>query len=226
MAEGKESFLLYKDIVHLLDQMPDETAGKLFKIILGYVNDRDPVIDDLMLKIAFEPIKQALKRNLKKWEGVCEVRAKTGSKGGVKSGETRRLKAELKKQKEANEAIALKLKQTEANEAVSDIVIDSDIDDDEKRKKETSSPSAVLFTIHDFEKDVIIGENEFSLLATRKTKRSVEQLQEFLKAFLIEQKALTKVIWQNSTDAKSHFINWVNKQPLQTITGYYPQITN
>lgn len=225
MAEGKESFLLYKDVVHLLDQMPDETAGKLFKIILDYVNDRNPVIEDLMLKIAFEPIKQALKRNLKKWEGVCEVRAKTGSKGGVKSGETRRLKAELKKQKEANEAIALKLKQTEANEAVSDIDSESDIVDDEK-KKTSPSTTAVLFTIHDFEKEIIIGENEFSLLATRKTKRNLDQLKSFLTVFVSEQKALTKIIWQSSTDAKSHFINWVNKQPLQTITGYTPQITN
>lgn len=223
MADNKQSFLLHTDIVHLLDQLPDETAGKLFKIILDYVNDRDPVVEDFTLKIAFEPIKQQLKRSLKKWEEVKEIRSNSGSKGGVKSGETRRLKAELRKQKETNEAIALKLKQNEANEAVS-VNVSVNVIDDVEIKKKTSSSS--LFTIYDFEKEIVIADNEFTLHAVRKTNRTIEQLSGFLKVFLVEQKALTKIVWQNSTDAKSHFINWVKKQQIQTLTGYTPQMTN
>lgn len=66
MAEGKETFLLNKNIVHLLDKMPDEMAGKLFKIIISYANNREVEIDDLILKIAFEPIRIEIEREWNK----------------------------------------------------------------------------------------------------------------------------------------------------------------
>ena len=65
MAENKKSVLIYCDLIHTVEHLPDELAGKLFKHILEYVNDRDPQTDDVLLKIAFEPIKQQLKRDLK-----------------------------------------------------------------------------------------------------------------------------------------------------------------
>jgi hypothetical protein len=112
MAQGKKSFLLYSDLLYTVGKLPDDVAGKLFKLILEYVNDNDPSTDDLILQIAFEPIKQQLKRDLQKWDGIKVNRSESGRLGGIKSGETRR------KQKEANEASALKTKQNEANEAV------------------------------------------------------------------------------------------------------------
>ena len=57
-------------------KLPDDKAGQLvFKHILSYVNDLDPLSDDLILNIAFEPIKQQLKR-LKAWE--VAIRTKNG----------------------------------------------------------------------------------------------------------------------------------------------------
>ena len=63
MAENKKSFLLYSDLSLTVNKLPDEIAGKLFKIILDYVNDKYPLIDDLLLEVAFEPIKQLLNRD-------------------------------------------------------------------------------------------------------------------------------------------------------------------
>ena len=68
MAENKRAFVLYTDLIHTVKQLTNEKAGKLFKHILSYVNDENPVTEDLILKIAFEPIKQQLKRDLKKYE--------------------------------------------------------------------------------------------------------------------------------------------------------------
>lgn len=70
MAENKKSFLLYCDLIHTIEKMPDEKAGQLLKHILQYVNDKNPETDDLILNIAFEPIKQSLKRDLKKYENI------------------------------------------------------------------------------------------------------------------------------------------------------------
>ena len=72
MANEKKSFLLYCDIIHTVEQLTDEQAGDLFRHILRYVNDQDPQSDSVITKIAFEPIKQALKRDLDKYKSICE----------------------------------------------------------------------------------------------------------------------------------------------------------
>ena len=72
MAENKKSFLLYCDLIHTIEQLTDEQAGDLFKHILRYVNDQDPEAESVITKIAFEPIKQQLKRDLQKYEQIRE----------------------------------------------------------------------------------------------------------------------------------------------------------
>lgn len=68
MADNKKSFLLYCDLIHTVSKMPDEKAGELFKHVLNYVNDKNPITEDLIIQLTFEPIKQQLKRDLKKYE--------------------------------------------------------------------------------------------------------------------------------------------------------------
>ena len=84
MAENKKSFILYADLLQTIERLPDEVAGKLIKIILQYVNDKNPVVDDLLLQIAFEPIKQQLKRDLKDWEETRGERSNSGKLGNLK----------------------------------------------------------------------------------------------------------------------------------------------
>jgi hypothetical protein len=78
MAKNKKSFILYCDIIHTVDKLPDEVAGKLFKTILNYVNDKNPEPEELILQIAFEPIKHQLKRDLKDWEVKRKKRSDAG----------------------------------------------------------------------------------------------------------------------------------------------------
>jgi hypothetical protein len=113
MATGKKSFVLYCDLIHTITKMPSDKAGDLFKHILAYVNDENPITNDLIIELTFEPIKQQLKRDLDKWEEqIKPKRSEAGRLGGLKSGEARRSKS---KQNEAN---ASNVKQNEANEAV------------------------------------------------------------------------------------------------------------
>lgn len=88
MAKNKKSFLLYADIKHTVDKLTDENAGKLFKHLLAYVNDENPTPENDYVDIAFEPIKQSLKRDLKKYESIVEKRSRAG-----------KLSAEKRKQK-------------------------------------------------------------------------------------------------------------------------------
>src|SRR3990167_11462200 len=80
--KDKNSFILYTDLISTIEKLPNEIAGKLFKIILQYVNDLNPKVDDLLLNIAFEPIKQQLKRDLVLWEKKCEKNKENGLLGG------------------------------------------------------------------------------------------------------------------------------------------------
>jgi hypothetical protein len=79
--EGKKSFVLYSDIIHTVKKLPNNKAGELFKLILSYVNDENPTTKDLAVDLAFEPIKQQLKRDLKKWDDEKKQRSEAGKKG-------------------------------------------------------------------------------------------------------------------------------------------------
>lgn len=81
--EGKKSFVLYTDQREVFDELSDEDAGRLIKHIFSYVNDENPSTDDLLLKVAFLPIKTQLKRDLKMWDEKKLQRAEAGRKGGI-----------------------------------------------------------------------------------------------------------------------------------------------
>lgn len=95
MAENKKSFLLYCDLIHTIEKMPDEKAGQLLKHILRYVNDLNPITDDLITQLTFEPIRQSLKRDLLKWVDKSPERIEKARIAGLASAEARRLKKEL-----------------------------------------------------------------------------------------------------------------------------------
>jgi len=114
MAENKKSFLLYCDTIHTVNNLTDAEAGKLFKHVLAYVNDLNPETDDRLIKVAFEPIKQALKRDLQKYECIREKKREAG----IKSAEAR------KQMSTPVESV----EQTPTNSTVNDNVIVSVID--------------------------------------------------------------------------------------------------
>jgi len=84
MAENKKGFILYADQKELFSQLPDEIAGKLIKHIMSYVNDENPISDDILINIAFTPIKLQLKRDLVKFEETKANRSVAGKIGAEK----------------------------------------------------------------------------------------------------------------------------------------------
>lgn len=84
MAEHKKSFLLYCDLIHTIEKLPDDKAGVLFKHILKYVNDKNPTTEDLVVDLVFEPIKQQLKRDLETWRLSKFDKSQNGILGNLK----------------------------------------------------------------------------------------------------------------------------------------------
>lgn len=102
MAENKKSFVLYADLIHTVKKMPKDKAGELFLTILSYVNDEQPVVDDMIVDLVFEPIKRQMKRDLVAYE----AKKKQWSEAGKASAEAKKAakEAEEKRSKEINEA--------------------------------------------------------------------------------------------------------------------------
>ena len=84
MAKDKKSVLLYCDLIHTVEKLTNTQAGKLFKHYLRYVNDLEPKCEDVLIDLVFEPIKQDLKRDLKKWESIKVKRSEAGKASAEK----------------------------------------------------------------------------------------------------------------------------------------------
>jgi len=71
MADNKNRIIVYRDWITTFESLSDEEAGRLIKHFFSYINDKNPVAPDRLTSLLFEPIKQALKRDLKKYEAIC-----------------------------------------------------------------------------------------------------------------------------------------------------------
>jgi membrane-associated HD superfamily phosphohydrolase len=133
MAENKKSFIAYADWSETFNALPDDKAGKLVKHLFAYVNDENPISEDILINAVFANIKQTLKRDLKKYNGIIVKRIESGKLGGIKSGESRRTKQTKQVLKNRS-----KSKQIEANEAdsVNDSVsVNVSVNDNEGKEK-------------------------------------------------------------------------------------------
>lgn len=84
MAEDKKGFILYADQKALFEQLSNEKAGELIKFIFAYVNDENPISEDIIINLAFTPIKQQLKRDLVKFNEIKCKRSEAGKLGMAK----------------------------------------------------------------------------------------------------------------------------------------------
>ena len=91
MADNKKGFVLYADQNALFKMLTDEQAGRLIKHIFEYVNDKKPETEDLIINVAFEPIKTQLKRDLQKYEQIKAVKQKAGRKSAELRAKAREL---------------------------------------------------------------------------------------------------------------------------------------
>jgi hypothetical protein len=198
MADGKKSFLLYCDIKNMIEQLPDDKAGALFKHILRYVNDENPETDDLIINISFEPIKQSLKRDLKKYENICNRNKNNGLKGG-----------RPKSQKNPKKPIGLFGNPKEPKKADSDSDSDSDINNIinnkiEKKKgekqKKPKEPKEEIQVIYPFES------KEFMDAWGLWIKYKAEQFKFKYKSAITEQAALNDLIKISNGDEETSII--------------------
>lgn len=129
----KNSFLLHKDALEVLDELTVEQVGELFLAIKDYQNGKEIKLTGLM-KAVFIPFKNQFDRENENYDKISEVRKKAGEKGGI-------AKAEKSKQNETNDS---KDNQILANDSkcYQNIANADDKDKDKDNDKELSKDSS------------------------------------------------------------------------------------
>lgn len=84
MNINKHSFVLYNEIIDTIDELSDDEAGKIFKMILLKVNNRDFECKDKLLRLVFKPIEKSIERNNKKYENKIKEKSNSGQIGNLK----------------------------------------------------------------------------------------------------------------------------------------------
>jgi len=161
MAKEKKSFVLYADLINVVEKLvirdrknKTNYAGELFLHILEYVNDKDPIPIDFIVEMAFEPVKQQLKRDLKKYEKVAEKNSINGRLGG--------------RPKKPTGLIGLSEKTKKADSGNDNVNVN--VNENEKNKKKGVPPSFDSFLNHAQKK----AEEKNIFLDTEKVKTKFE----------------------------------------------------
>ena len=200
MAENKKSVLLYCDIIHTVEELDDCEAGKLFKHYLRYINDQDPPPPDKLTQIVFEPIKQNLKRDLRKWEKKSERNSEIA-------------KARWDKRNDANACERIKV---DANDTDKVTVIDKVTDKDIIiNNKEGFANMPLPDDLPNILPDIKIGAAKELLKLTRQVDVSNAKLIGMWNVFKVQN--LTGKKWYANIDAVySHYINWIKSQKFES----------
>lgn len=121
----KNSFIMYTEYMDALCDLTDAQAGQFLIACMEYtMNDDVPEIKDPAVRIAFKMAKPRMDKDAQKWQETVEKRKQAGRLGG--QAKASKGKHDLAKVSDANQtqANASKGKQSKANLAVSDCVID------------------------------------------------------------------------------------------------------
>ena len=194
--KGKKSFVLYTDQREVFDELDDVTAGKLIKHIFAYVNDENPSTEDLLLKVAFLPIKTQLKRDLVLWDEKKQQRAEAGRKGG------------LAKASNASEVLA---KPSTATNFVANLGVNDNVNVNVNDiYTETEKNLEVNEESHNQIFRELWKSNIWLEGIALNNKVSIEQVRNHLNDFR-QELILIGTLKVNEKDAKQHFIRWIKR---------------
>jgi len=211
MAENKKSFILYTDLIHTVEQLSDSKAGILLKHLLRYVNDKNPETEDKIVSIAFEPIKQQLKRDLKDWNEVSINKSNGGKLGNLKRYNKDLYDLVVKKQitiSDAEKIVKSRIPRIcENNLAYSAVVAVTDNVTVTVSDTVNVNDNVIINDITDFE----IGKTIEFVRLSGGLLLTFEQVKNFWLAFIIHAEG---EVHENAADKIQHFRNWLKKQKI------------
>jgi len=187
MAENKKGFVLYADQKIIFEELTDEEAGILIKHVFKYVNDENPILENRIITMAFNPIKLQLKRDLKRWESIRLKR----SEAGKKSAESR----------QQNQQVLTSVESVEQVSTKSTVIVNDNVNVNVNVNDNVNVINIINNWFYDFENG-----NEILEIA-RRNNLTIE----FIKEKLHEFKKYAELEYTNYGKFVSHFKNWIVK---------------
>lgn len=78
----KNGFVMYTDWIDMLEELDDESRGKLFLALMRYQNGEEIPDMDIGARVAFAQMRKVMQRDNDKYEEVSKARREAGTKGG------------------------------------------------------------------------------------------------------------------------------------------------
>ena len=208
MAENKKSFVAYCDWQETFEELSDEEAGKLVKHLFNYVNDKNPETSDKLTRMCFIPIKQSLKRDLKKYEKYVHKQSVNGKKGGRPKNPTLSQKTQpfIEKPKKADSVSV----------SVSDTVITIEEKEDFFIK---ASSNYKIYAEQLFKDNVFIEALSRNQIKDPNKDVCKNTIHKYLKLFLSHLDEY-KHVHDNKKQFSANFSNWLRKQKIVKV---YPE---
>ena len=208
MAENKKSFVAYCDWQETFEELSDEEAGKLVKHLFNYVNDKNPETSDKLTKMCFIPIKQSLKRDLKKYEKYVHKQSVNGKKGGRPKNPTLSQKTQpfIEKPKKADSVSV----------SVSDTIITIEEKEDFFIK---ASSKYKMYAEQLFKDNVFIEALSRNQIKDPSKDVCKNTIHKYLKLFLSHLDEY-KHVHDNKKQFSANFSNWLRKQKIVKV---YPE---
>jgi len=209
--------VLYNDYIDSTDELSDEEAGKLFKMILAKVNGREFECEDKLLRLVFKPIEKTLERDLQKYENKIQEKSNAGQIGNLKRW-NRDLFDDFQKGKiDLNEAldIAKHRKASQSDKSIAKVAV-SDSDSDSETVIVNENENEVvdvdeLLNITDAankflkNKDVVIAFIQSHKLKDEKA--LIAKMKEFHLQLQKDEKTSKSLM-----DYRKHLDSWLNKK--------------
>ena len=107
---NKKSFIMYSNYRKFLSKLPDKDIADLIKAIFCFVEEEEVPELSPSAELCFIIISDQIKRDMEKYEKVCERRAIAGRLGGMRTQEKRK-KEEEKEEEKDNQAKGSKYQQ-------------------------------------------------------------------------------------------------------------------
>lgn len=223
MAKDKKSIILYCDLIHTINGLSDDEAGKVFKHLLSYVNDLNPEPPDRLTQIVFEPIKQQLKRDLKSWEDELGKKSRGGRLGNIKRWNLDLYNKVLEKKitiEEAEEiATGRKVSHTDGIAIHSDQTPSDSIASIAVNVNDNVNGN-VNVTVTDNVNNKEIKESFFSDFPNstylESVCRDLNQTKEQVTSRLKDFRAVSQAEYKSMAEFSTHFKRWINKNPKKS----------
>ena len=225
MSKDKKSFVIYTDLIHTFEHLSNEQRGEVIWWVLEYVNDKDPEPLNGLLAAVVEPIKQQLKRDLKKWDDI-KVRRSEAGKRSAEAKKQRKAKATSVKQASTNSTSVKSVEQNSTNSTVSvndTVSVSVNVNDNVSTDVDVLHDDTVSYPLRSLFEAYIEDDQLTQAIINNKTftrVNSMDQLAAELRQFT-EGLQATGERMKTTLDYRRHFANWLKKRPAQKTRAEY-----